>query len=93
MSKVESSKKDEFKISFSLKDIGKIDKKIKGLENNLNNELDKSEIAYSKEEYDWLNHKMRIQLKNWFYLTHVKIVGINSSQLKVWPMKHYVIYV
>lgn len=52
MSKIESSKKDEFKISFSLEDIDKIDKKIKGLENNLNNEFDKSDIAYSKEEYD-----------------------------------------
>ncbi|WP_179370755.1 hypothetical protein [Nitrosopumilus ureiphilus] len=48
MSKVESSKKEELKISLSLEDIDKIDKEIKEFENSLKNELDKSDMVLSK---------------------------------------------
>lgn len=41
-SKAESSKKDEFMFSLSIDEINKIEKKIKKFDNNLKNELDKS---------------------------------------------------
>ncbi len=41
-SKEESSKKDEFKFSLSIEDINKIEEEIKKFDNNLKNELDKS---------------------------------------------------
>ena len=41
-SKVGSSKKDEFRFSLSIEEINKIEEEIKEFENNLKNELDKS---------------------------------------------------
>jgi hypothetical protein len=41
-SKAESSKKDEFKFSLSIEEINKIEEEIKKMDNNLKNELDKS---------------------------------------------------
>ncbi|AJW70761.1 hypothetical protein [Nitrosopumilus adriaticus] len=41
-SKAESSKKDEFKFTLSIEEINKIEEEIKKCDNNLKNELDKS---------------------------------------------------